>query len=275
MPCKSWPSSVSELLPRAFLDRDVIDEGLTAGIKDYIGGNCTVSLMLMAIGGLFRKKLVEWVSTMTYQSASGAGAKNMRELVVQMAEIAGASRDLAGSSRQPPSSPSTEGLRDAPLASFTVENFGAPLAGSILPWIDRLVDDGQTREEWKGIRGDQQDPRKQKTDPRRRYLRPRGLHALPQPGSHDQAQKESSARRVTTIIASSNEWVEVVPNTKEETLAKLTPAAVTGTLKVPIGRIRKMKLGEKYLTGFTVGDQLLWGAAEPLRRMLNILLGRG
>jgi aspartate-semialdehyde dehydrogenase len=257
------------------VNRDVIDEGLAAGIKDYIGGNCTVSLMLMAIGGLFRKKQVEWLSTMTYQSASGAGAKNMRELVVQMAGITDASRDLLD---QPAAAILTldrkvaETLR-AP--SFPVENFGAPLAGSLIPWIDRLVDDGQTREEWKGFAETNKILGNKKPIPVDGICVRVGAMRCHSQGLTIKLKKNLPLEEVTSTIASSNEWVEVVPNTREETLAKLTPAAVSGTLSVPIGRIRKMKLGDDYLTAFTVGDQLLWGAAEPLRRMLNILLERG
>jgi aspartate-semialdehyde dehydrogenase len=257
------------------VNRDVIDEGLASGIKDYIGGNCTVSLMLMAIGGLFKKKHVEWMSTMTYQSASGAGAKNMRELVVQMAEISGASRDLLD---QPASAilaldrKVAETLRSP---SLSVENFGAPLAGSVIPWIDRLVDDGQTREEWKGYAETNKILGNKKPIPVDGICVRVGAMRCHSQGLTIKLKKNLPLEEATAVIASSNEWVEVVPNTREDTLAKLTPAAVSGTLKVPIGRIRKMKLGEEYLTAFTVGDQLLWGAAEPLRRMLNILLGKG
>jgi aspartate-semialdehyde dehydrogenase len=257
------------------VNRDVIDEGLAAGMKDYIGGNCTVSLMLMAIGGLFRKKHVEWLSTMTYQSASGAGAKNMRELVLQMAEITGASRDLLDKPAAAILTLDRKVSETLRVPSFPVENFGAPLAGSLIPWIDRLVEDGQTREEWKGYAETNKILGNKKSIPVDGICVRVGAMRCHSQGLTIKLRKNLPLEEITSVIASSNEWVEVVPNTREETLARLTPAAVSGTLTVPIGRIRKMKLGDDYLTAFTVGDQLLWGAAEPLRRMLNILLGRG
>jgi aspartate-semialdehyde dehydrogenase len=256
------------------VNRGVIDEGLSKGVKDYIGGNCTVSLMLMAIGGLFREKHVQWLSTMTYQAASGAGAKNMRELVVQMGEITRASSDLID---KPASAildldrRVTETLR-AP--SMTIENFGAPLAGSLIPWIDRLVEDGQTREEWKGHAETNKILGSKTPVPVDGICVRVGAMRCHSQGLTIKLKKSVPLDEITDLIASSNEWVEVVPNTKDETLAKLTPAAVSGTLKIPVGRVRKMKLGPDFVAAFTVGDQLLWGAAEPLRRMLNILLER-
>jgi aspartate-semialdehyde dehydrogenase len=254
------------------VNRGVIDEGLSKGVKDYIGGNCTVSLMLMAIGGLFREKHVQWLSTMTYQAASGAGAKNMRELVVQMGEITRASSDLID---KPASAildldrRVTETLR---ATSMTIENFGAPLAGSLIPWIDRLVEDGQTREEWKGHAETNKILGSKTPVPVDGICVRVGAMRCHSQGLTIKLKKSVPIDEITDLIASSNEWVEVVPNTKEETLAKLTPAAVSGTLKIPVGRVRKMKLGPDFVAAFTVGDQLLWGAAEPLRRMLNILL---
>lgn len=254
------------------VNRSVIDRALKAGVKNYIGGNCTVSLMLMAIGGLFREGLVEWMSTMTYQSASGAGAKNMRELIAQMQQIAqGAAAEL-----EKPASAILEldhqvnQILRSP--EFPTENFGAPLAGSLIPWIDRLVENGQTREEWKGFA---------ETNKILGTETPIAIDGLcVRVGAmrcHSQAltiklKKNVPLSDAEAMIASSNPWVRVVENTKEKTLAELTPAAVNGTLSVPIGRIRKMQLGPEFLTAFTVGDQLLWGAAEPLRRMLRILL---
>ncbi len=255
------------------VNRNVIDNGLKTGIKDYIGGNCTVSLMLMALGGLFENDLVEWITSMTYQAASGAGAKNMRELVKQM-QILG---NAPGASLDDNSSPIleldktvTETLREA---SFPTENFGAPLAASLIPWIDKKMDNGQTKEEWKGV------------SETNKIL---GKQASPIPidgqcvriGSmrcHSQAftiklKKDLPVSEIESILASHNDWVKVVPNEKEDTLRDLTPAKTTGTLTVPVGRIRKMNIGPGYYTAFSVGDQLLWGAAEPIRRMLKIAL---
>ena len=264
------PDSIIVLDP---VNRHVIDKGLEKGTKNYIGGNCTVSLMLMALNGLFRDNLIEWITSMTYQAASGAGAKNMRELVNQMREIG----NKAGSHLEDPSSAILDldrnvidTLRDA---SFPAENFGVPLAASLIPWIDRAMDNGQTREEWKGyaetnkILGNEKNP-------------------IPIDGQcvrigsmrcHSQAftiklKKDVSIKDLEDIIGGANSWVSVVPNTKEDTLRDLTPAKVTGTLDVPVGRIRKLNLGPRYLTCFSVGDQLLWGAAEPVRRILNIVL---
>jgi len=249
----------------------VIDAALAAGKKDFIGGNCTVSLMLMAIGGLFKAGLVEWISSMTYQAASGAGAKDMRELLSQMGSL----HQAAGDDLQTPSSAILDIDRNVSDHlrgdDIPTEEFGAPLAGSLIPWIDRLVEDGQTREEWKGYA---ETNKILQNDP-----------IIPIDGicvrigamrSHSQAltiklTKDVSIEEITEILRNDNEWVDVVDNNKEDTLARLTPAAISGTLTVPVGRLRKMKMGPEYLSAFTVGDQLLWGAAEPLRRMLNIL----
>lgn len=257
------------------VNRDVIDRGLAAGIKDYIGGNCTVSLMLMAMGGLFREDLVEWVSAMTYQAASGAGARNMRELISQMGVVHGAVADRLAD----PSSAILEIDRKVAETlradDFPVECFGAPLAGSLLPWIDRQLDNGQSREEWKGFAETNK-------------ILGRSDHPVPIDGTcvrigamrcHSQAltvklRRDVPLDEVQAILASANDWVRVIPNDREVTLRELTPTKVTGTLTVPVGRLRKMNMGGDYLNAFTVGDQLLWGAAEPLRRMLRILLER-
>ncbi|MEI6891273.1 MAG: aspartate-semialdehyde dehydrogenase [Pontiella sp.] len=249
----------------------VIDQALMDGKKDFIGGNCTVSLMLMAIGGLFKAGLVEWVSSMTYQAASGAGAQNMRELLAQKGHLF----DAAAEDLKNPASAILEIDRKVSEAlrsdSFPKKQFGAPLAGSLIPWIDKAVENGQTKEEWKGY---VETNKILQNDP-----------AIPIDGicvrigamrSHSQAltiklTQDVSIEKITEILRNDNEWVDVVNNNKEETLARLTPAAISGTLTVPIGRLRKMKMGPKYLSAFTVGDQLLWGAAEPLRRMLRIL----
>ncbi len=255
------------------INRRVIDAGIRDGVRTFAGGNCTVSLMLMAIGGLFKKGLVEWLSSMTYQAASGAGAKNMIELSRQMAALTGASSAMLAS-------PSVEALKLEAVVtaamndkSFPIENFGAPLAGGLIPWIDKPMENGQTREEWKGM------------SETNKIL---GLSANPIPVDgvcvrvgamrcHSQGltiklNREVPENEVLDIIASDNEWVKVVPNVKEATLKELNPAAVSGTLTVPVGRIRPMNLGKGFYAAFTVGDQLLWGAAEPVRRMLAIAL---
>lgn len=251
----------------------VIRDALAAGVKNYIGGNCTVSLMLMAVGGLFNAGLVEWVSAMTYQAASGAGAQNMRELISQMGVIHGQSQTLLAD----PASAILDIDRQVADTmrgdGFPVDNFGFPLAGSLLPWIDTQLPSGQSREEWKG----QAETNK---------ILGRGAAPVPVDGicvrigamrCHSQAltiklNRDVPLNEIEDLIRSSNDWVSVVPNEREASLKSLTPAAVTGKLDIPVGRLRKMNMGPEYLTAFTVGDQLLWGAAEPLRRMLRILM---
>ena len=254
------------------VNRRVIDKALSDGKKDVIGGNCTVSLMLMALGGLFENDLVEWLTSMTYQAASGAGASNMRELAMQMRAIG----------------TSVSGLLDNPASTaleidhqvmdvlrnneFPVEYFGAPLAASLIPWIDRPMPSGQTREEWKGM-------------VETNKILGRTDNPVPIDGQcvrvgsmrcHSQAftiklKKDVPLAEIEAMIASHNQWVNIIANNKEDTLRELSPANVSGTLTVPVGRIRKMNIGDKYLTAFSVGDQLLWGAAEPLRRILKII----
>jgi aspartate-semialdehyde dehydrogenase len=254
------------------VNRRVIDAGLRSGVKDYIGGNCTVSLMLMGLAGLFEKGLIEWMSTMTYQAASGAGAKNMRELVAQMVAISGAARELVA---QPESAildldRCVAGfLRGAEIPTAA---FGAPLAGSLIPWIDRAVDAGQTREEWKGVAETNKILGTSKTVPVDGICVRIGAMRCHSQAVTIKLTEDVPLDELTEIIGSANEWVKIVPNDKEATLRELTPAAVTGTLSVPVGRIHKMNVGPEYLTAFTVGDQLLWGAAEPIRRILNIVL---
>ncbi|MBC7780026.1 MAG: aspartate-semialdehyde dehydrogenase [Proteobacteria bacterium] len=252
---------------------EVIARALAAGRRDFIGGNCTVSLMLMALSGLFRAGLVEWVTAMTYQAASGAGAQNMRELLLQM----GAAHDSVRAQLADPQSNILEIDRAVALRlrsrTLPTEQFGQALAGSLLPWIDKDLGNGQSREEWKGmaecnkILGNTTTP-------------------IPVDGvcvrigamrCHSQALTVKLTRdlplaEIESLLARANDWVEVVPNRRDESLARLTPTAVTGSLRVPIGRLRKLPMGGEYLTAFTVGDQLLWGAAEPLRRMLRLLL---
>lgn len=255
------------------VNQHVIADGLKNGIKTFVGGNCTVSLMLMALGGLFERDLVEWISVATYQAASGAGAKNMRELVSQMGLLEkSVSAELAN-----PASSILEIERKVTAEmradSFPTDNFGAALAGSLIPWIDKLLPSGQTKEEWKGYA---------ETN---KIL---GLSDNPIPVDglcvrigalrcHSQAftiklKKDIPLDEIEQILASHNEWVKVIPNDKEITLRELTPAKVTGTLSVPVGRLRKLAMGPEYLAAFTVGDQLLWGAAEPVRRILKQLV---
>lgn len=254
------------------VNRDVIDRGLHRGVKDFIGGNCTVSLMLMAIGGLFKSNLVEWVSSMTYQAASGAGANNMRELVEQMAFVGDASRSLL----ERPATAALELDRKVMEAigdrSFPKKVFGYPLAANVLPWIDTEMENGQSREEWKGMVETNKILGTEKPIPIDGICVRVGAMRCHSQGLTVKLAKDVPLGEINDIIAAANDWVTVVPNTKEETLKNLTPAAVTGTLKVAVGRIRKMTLGERFLACFTVGDQLLWGAAEPIRRMLRIAL---
>ena len=253
------------------VNRAVIDKALANGQKDFIGGNCTVSLMLMALGGLFRAGLVEWITAMTYQAASGAGAPNMRELLSQMGVLNNTVAEelkTLGSAILEIDQKVTEALRDG---SMPTKEFGHPLAGNVLPWIDREVEDGQSREEWKGFA---------ETNKILGTTSPIPVDGIcVRVGAmrcHSQAltiklNKDVSIAEIENLIKNDNQWVKLIPNNKAETLAGLTPAAVSGTLTVPIGRLRKMKMGPQYLSAFTCGDQLLWGAAEPLRRMMRIL----
>ncbi|MBQ0753827.1 MAG: aspartate-semialdehyde dehydrogenase [Gammaproteobacteria bacterium] len=255
------------------VNRSVIDQALSSGRKDFIGGNCTVSLMLMSLGGLFNAGLVEWASAMTYQAASGSGAQNMRELIAQMGKI---HADVAGQLADPASAileidrQVAASMRSDDLP---VKNFGHALAGSLLPYIDKQLDNGQSKEEWKA----QAETNK---------ILGRSDNPIALDGTcvrigamrcHSQAltiklNKDVPIDDIVGLIGSANDWVKVVPNDREVSLKELSPTAVTGTLSVPVGRLRKMNMGPQYLNAFTVGDQLLWGAAEPLRRMLRILM---
>ena len=255
------------------VNRHVIDAAIRAGKKDFIGGNCTVSLMLMALGGLFENDLVEWATSMTYQAASGAGAKNMRELLAGMgylhAQVAGELAD-AHSAILDIDRKVSAALRsdDYPKA-----NFGVPLAGSLIPWIDADLGNGQSKEEWKG--GGESNK-----------ILGRSANPIPVDGlcirvgamrCHSQAltlklKKDLPIAEIEQLLAKHNDWVKVVPNEKEASMQELSPAKVSGTLSVPVGRLRKLAMGGEYISAFTVGDQLLWGAAEPLRRMLRILV---
>ncbi|MBD1598141.1 aspartate-semialdehyde dehydrogenase [Pseudomonas typographi] len=257
------------------VNRKAIDHQLDAGTRNYIGGNCTVSLMLMGLGGLFEAGLVEWMSAMTYQAASGAGAQNMRELVRQMGvSHAAVADDLAN-----PASAILDIDRKVAEAmrsdGYPTEHFGVPLAGSLIPWIDKELPNGQSREEWKG----QAETNK---------ILGRFKSPIPIDGicvrigamrCHSQAltiklNKDVPIADIEGLISQHNPWVKLVPNHRDASMQELTPTQVTGTLNVPVGRLHKLNMGSQYLGAFTVGDQLLWGAAEPLRRMLRILLER-
>ena len=242
-------------------------------MKNYIGGNCTVSLMLMALHGLFKEGLIEWMTAMTYQAASGAGAQNMRELIAQM----GAAHASAAELLADPASAILEidrrmadTLRSAALPK---EHFGVALAGSLIPWIDKEMDNGQSREEWKGqAEGNKILGRENRPIPIDGICVRIGAMRCHSQALTIKLTRDLPLAEIETILASANEWVKVVPNTREASVRELTPAAVTGSLNVPVGRLRKLNMGGQYLSAFTVGDQLLWGAAEPLRRMLRILL---
>ena len=255
------------------VNKDVIEQGLEQGVKTFVGGNCTVSLMLLALGGLFEQDLIEWVSPMTYQAASGAGARNMKELIAQMGAIHASVADKLDN-------PSSAILEIDKIVSETMaskdlpqDQFGVPLAGSLIPWIDVPMPSGQSKEEWKAqveankILGSSKQP-----------VPIDGLCVrIGAMRCHSQAmtiklREDISVEKIEEILASHNEWVKVIPNEREISATDLTPVKVTGTLSIPVGRIRKLAMGPKYISAFTVGDQLLWGAAEPLRRMLRIIV---
>jgi aspartate-semialdehyde dehydrogenase len=260
------------------VNMNVIKDSLAKGGKNWIGGNCTVSLMLMGLGGLFQNDLIEWATSMTYQAASGAGAQNMRELISQMGAIHASVADLLADPASAILDIDRKVAETIRSDSFPKKNFrNTPLAGSLIPWIDVPVDGGQSKEEWKGGA---------------ECNKILGRPAFRTPGSipidglcvrigamrcHSQAltiklKKDVPLDEISDMLAKANQWAKVVPNDREISERELTPAAVTGTLTVPVGRLHKMAMGPEYLTAFTCGDQLLWGAAEPLRRMLRILL---
>jgi len=255
------------------VNQNVIDQALVDDKKDFIGGNCTVSLMLMGLAGLFQQDMIEWASVMTYQAASGGGAKHMRELVSQMGSI----KDSVNTELQDSASAIleldrkvTEHMRSA---NYPVDQFGVPLAGSLIPWIDVALENGQSKEEWKG-------------SVESNKILGRSNNPVPVDGlcvrigamrSHSQAltiklKKNLPMDEIYQILDEANEWVKVLPNERQITMEQLSPAAVSGSMNIPVGRLRKMAMGDEYLSAFTVGDQLLWGAAEPLRRMLKVLL---
>ncbi|WP_066296083.1 aspartate-semialdehyde dehydrogenase [Arthrobacter luteolus] len=259
------------------VNRDVIDAGLARGVKNFVGGNCTVSCMLMGLGGLFRNGLVEWGTSMTYQAASGGGARHMRELLNQFGTL----NSAVAANLADPASAILE-IDRAVLAqqkdpSMDASQFGVPLAGSVIPWIDADLGNGQSKEEWKG--GAETNKILGRHTAEAARIPFDGLCVrIGAMRSHSQAltlklTEDLSIGEIERIIDADNEWAKVVPNTKEATMAQLTPVAVTGTLDIPVGRIRKLEMGPQYISAFTVGDQLLWGAAEPLRRMLRIATG--
>ena len=279
-----WIDAASSLRmdPKAVIILDpvnlnVIKDSLAKGGRDWIGGNCTVSLMLMALGGLFQRDLVEWATSMTYQAASGAGAQNMRELLSQMGELNRSVKELLDDPASAILDIDREVAGTMRDDAFPASNFGVPLAGSLIPWIDKDLGNGQSKEEWKGG-----------VETNKILCRGEGFGspAVPIDGlcvrigamrCHSQAltlklRKDIPIDEIEGMLATANDWVKVVPNQRDVTMRDLTPTAVTGTLTVPVGRLRKLAMGGEYLSAFTVGDQLLWGAAEPLRRMLRVLL---
>ncbi len=255
------------------VNMNVIKDGIAKGVKNYIGGNCTVSLMLMALGGIYEKGLVEWMSAMTYQAASGAGANNMRELIKQMGSVHSQVKTLLEDPASAILDIDKKVSDHIRSDAYPKEFFGAPLAGSLIPWIDKQLESGQSKEEWKGMAETNK-------------ILGREKNPIPIDGTcvrigamrcHSQALTIKMTRdvpldEITDMLSKHNKWVKVVPNIREITVKELTPAAITGTLTVPVGRLRKMNMGPSFLNAFTCGDQLLWGAAEPLRRMLRIAI---
>ncbi|WP_314335648.1 aspartate-semialdehyde dehydrogenase [Rothia dentocariosa] len=258
------------------INRDVIDRGLESGVKDFIGGNCTVSCVLMGLGGLFKQGLVEWTTSMTYQAASGGGARHMREVLGQF-------RDLGNEVSAELNDPAAaileidrKVLAKQRSGELDTAQFGVPLSGSLIPWIDSDLGNGQSREEWKsdaetnkilGLKGDN------------RVIMDGLCVRIAAMRSHSQAltmklTEDLPVAEIERIIAEDNQWAQVVPNTKDTTMEGLTPVAASGSLNIPVGRIRKLAMGPQYISAFTVGDQLLWGAAEPVRRMLKIAVGK-
>ena len=254
------------------VNRNVIDGGLRSGIKTYVGGNCTVSLMLMAVSGLLAAGHVEWISSMTYQAASGAGANHMRELIAQMAVLGRAAKELLDNPASAALQIDTLITKELRSSSLPVQYFGAPLAGSLIPWIDRALDSGQTREEWKGFVEANKILGTKNPIPVDGICVRVGAMRCHSQGLTIKLNKDVPLDEAVDLIEMGNDWAKVIPNDKDSTVKYLTPAAVSGTLTVPIGRIHKMLMGPEYITAFTCGDQLLWGAAEPIRRILNIVI---
>lgn len=260
------------------VNRSVIDTAVAKGVKDFVGGNCTVSCMLMGLAGLFKHDLIDWMTSMTYQAASGGGAQHMRELLTQFGLLNEAVRPLLDDPASAILEIDRQVLAKQQDANLPRDMFGVPLGGSLIPWIDKDLGNGQSREEWKA-----------EAETNKILGRGEGFGSAPIPidglcvrigamRCHSQAltiklKKDVSIDEITDMLKEGNEWAKVVPNTREETMQDLTPVATTGTLNIPVGRLRKMSMGPEYLSAFTVGDQLLWGAAEPLRRMLRISVG--
>ncbi len=258
------------------VNRVVIDRGIESGVRNFIGGNCTVSLMLLGLGGLFAEDLIEWMTCMTYQAASGGGARHMRELVAQMGVLGDESRDLMGAGESgilELDRRISELLRSDRLPT---ENFGVPLAASLIPWIDRGMEAGDTREEWKAFaEGNKILGRSDRPIPIDSICVRVGAMRCHSQAFTIKLRRDIPLADIEALIDGHNQWARLVRNDKESTLAELSPAAVSGTLDIPVGRVRKLRLGPEYLGAFTVGDQLLWGAAEPLRRTLHILREAG
>lgn len=254
----------------------VIENGLKNGIKTYVGGNCTVSLMMMALDGLFKADLIDWMTSMTYQAASGGGAANMRELVSQMGLLNAEVADLLADPRSSILEIDRKISAKMRETDYPAEHFGVPLAGSLIPWIDKDLGNGQSKEEWKGAA--ETNKILGKTVGQAGFINVEGLCVrIGAMRCHSQAltiklKQDVPLDEINEMLTKANDWVKVVPNERELSMRELTPTAVTGTLNVPVGRLRKMAMGGEYLSAFTVGDQLLWGAAEPLRRVLRIIL---
>lgn len=253
------------------INHDVVASGLQRGLKDYCGSNCTVSLMLMGLGGLFRADMVEWMTTMTYQAASGAGARHMEELTAQMAALGAAATPVL----EDPATSAIDvdrAVRNAmQVDSFPTQEFSVPLAGSLIPWIDKAMPSGETKEEWKGFAEGNKILGAQTPVPIDGQCVRIGAMRCHAQAVTIKLNDSYPLEEIESVISQTHEWIDLVENTPAASLNRLTPAAVSGTLQIAVGRLRKMRMGEEYLTAFTVGDQLLWGAAEPLRRMLNIL----
>ena len=256
------------------VNKGIVQESIHGGVLNYIGANCTVSLMLMALGGLFRANKVEWVSSMTYQAASGAGARNMIELLKQMEVLGSCANGEIDDPAKTILDVDKKVIQTMRSDDFPQENFGAALGGSLIPWIDKAVEDGQTKEEWKGM----VETNKILGIPTDKAIAidgtcvRMGAMRCHSQGFTIKLSDDMPLSEIEAMISQANDWVELVENDKEDTLKRLSPTYATGSLQIPIGRIRKSKIGGHYLNAFSVGDQLLWGAAEPLRRVLNMLL---
>ncbi len=260
------------------VNRDVVDTALSRGVKNFVGGNCTVSCMLMGLAGLFRHDLIEWMTSMTYQAASGGGAQHMRELLTQFGLLNASVKGLLDDPASAILEIDRGILTTQKDAALPTDHFGVPLGGNLIPWIDKDLGNGVSREEWKA-----------EAETNKILGRGAAFGSKPIPVDglcvrigamrcHSQAltiklKRDVPLDEITDIIREGSEWAKVVPNEREATMRDLTPVAVTGTLDIPVGRLRKLSMGPEYLSAFTVGDQLLWGAAEPLRRMLRIALG--